>query len=86
MADCALEEGDVAMAAGLLVSFNDLLRPCEVMLNAGQRAVDLAQGARHVDLGLTKSGKLAGIAEHVAIEELEGVALLPRPLAGRARG
>ena len=69
MAGFALLDGDVAMAAALMVSFNGLLRPIEVMLQANQATFDFSKGTCHLDLGLTKSGKRAGIAEHVIIDD-----------------
>ena len=86
MAGYALEEGDQSMAAGLLVAFNGFLRPCEAMLTSGQCTFDLDQGTCHINLGLTKGGKRAGIPEHVIIDDLEAVHLLAQVLAGRAKG
>ena len=86
MAGFALEEADVAMAAALLIGFNGMLRPIELMLLANQCTFDLEKGTCHIDLGFTKSGKRAGLAEHVIIDELEGVLLLAQVLAGKAPG
>ena len=85
MAGFALSEGDTAMAAAVLVSFNGFLRPVEVMLQASQCTWDLDRGIVHINLGFTKSGKRAGVAEHVIIDELEAVILLARVL-GNAPG
>ena len=86
MAGFAPLDGDVAMAAALLVSFNGLLRPIEVMLQANQATFDFSKGTCHLDLGLTKSGKRAGIAEHVIIDDPEAVPLLGRVLANKPAG
>ena len=86
MAGYALAEGDVAMAAGLLVAFNGFLRPCETMLARGQCTFDLVKGTVHIDLGFTKGGKRAGVRGHVIIDELEAVLLLARAFEGLQRG
>ena len=86
MAGFALLDGDVAMAAALLVSFNGLLRPIEVMLQANQATFDFARGTCHLDLGLTKKGMRAGIAEHVVIDDPEAALLLGRVLANKPAG
>ena len=72
MSGYALEEGDTAMAAGLLVAFNGILRPAELMLTASQCAFNLDEPLCHINLGLTKGGKRAGAEEHVVIDEAEG--------------
>ena len=86
MAGFALLDGDVAMAAALLVSFNGLLRAIEVIVQANQATFDFSKGTCHLDLGLTKSGQRAGIAEHVIIDDPEAVLLLGRVLANKPAG
>ena len=71
MAGYALAEGDLAMAAGVLVCFNGILRPIEAMLTAKQCSFDFQRGIVHLDLGYTKGGKRSGIAEHVVGDELD---------------
>ena len=86
MAGYALAEGDLAMAAGVLVCFNGILRPIEAMLTAGQCSFDFQRSIVHLDLGYTKGGKRSGIAEHVVVDELEAVVLLSRLLHRRPAG
>ena len=86
MAGFALFMGEVGMAALLLIAFNGMLRPSEAFVTSRQCSFDLSRGLCHIDLGLTKSGKRFGISEHVIIDELEGVVLLGRVLAGQPAG
>ena len=86
MAGFALEEGDRATAAAVLVCFNGILRPVECMLTAGQCTFDLDRGVVHLNLGFTKGGKRSGTAERVTIDELEAVLLLAELLQGQPAG
>ena len=86
MAGFALSDGDVCMAAAVLVAFNRLLRPSEVMVTRSQRTFDFDQGTCHIELGYAKGGQRSGVPEHVVIDELEGVLLLARAPAHKAPG